>query len=118
MKLFFQKKLFFSLKSRICSPKTQFSPSSLKFNHFSKSDFPNRILSEFPDHFQPTEFEKIAQLTILNFLAVVPLPQMKIAIPDISDMPARSSDIHPMPVQSSSSLLAGRKEPKPRPKRR
>ncbi len=48
----------------------------------------NRILSEFRDHLQPSGFEKIAQLMTLNFLAVVPLPRMKIAIPDGSDMPA------------------------------
>jgi hypothetical protein len=49
----------------------------------------NRILSEFRDHLQPSGFEKIAQLMTLNFLAVVPLPRMKIAIPDGSDMPAK-----------------------------
>ena len=49
----------------------------------------NRVLSEFRDHLQPSGFEKIAQLMILNFLAVVPLPRMKIAIPDGSDMPAK-----------------------------
>jgi hypothetical protein len=49
----------------------------------------NRILSEFRDHLQPSGFEKIAQLMTLNFLAVVPLPPMKIAIPDGSDMPAK-----------------------------
>jgi hypothetical protein len=49
----------------------------------------NRILSEFRDHLQPSGFEKIAQLMTLNFLAVVHLPQMKVAIPDGSDMPAK-----------------------------
>ena len=49
----------------------------------------NRILSEFRDHLQPAGFEKIAQLMTLNFLTVVPLPQMKIGIPDGSDMPAK-----------------------------
>ena len=49
----------------------------------------NRILSEFRDHLQPSGFEKIAQLMTLNSLAVVPLPRMKIAIPDGSDMPAK-----------------------------
>jgi hypothetical protein len=49
----------------------------------------NHILSEFRDHLQPSGFEKIAQLMTLNILAVVPLPRMKIAIPDGSDMPAK-----------------------------
>lgn len=49
----------------------------------------NRILSEFRDHLPPSGFEKIAQLMILNFLAVVHLPRIKVAIPDGSDMPAK-----------------------------
>ncbi len=62
----------------------------------------NRILSEFRDHLQPLGFEKIAQLMLVNFLAVVPLPQMKIAIPDGSDMPAKCSGF----AKKNASVLA------------
>ena len=63
---------------------------------------PNRILSEFRDHLQPTGFEKIAQLMALNFLAVVHLPRTKIAIPDGSDMPAKCNGF----AKKNASVLA------------
>jgi len=62
----------------------------------------NRILSEFRDHLQPSGFEKIAQLMTLNILAVVPLPRMKIAIPDGSDMPAKCNGF----AKKNASVLA------------
>jgi hypothetical protein len=62
----------------------------------------NRILSEFRDHLQPSGFEKVAQLMTRNFLAVVPLPRMKIAIPDGSDMPAKCNGF----AKKNASVLA------------
>jgi hypothetical protein len=62
----------------------------------------NRILSEFRDHLQSAGFEKIAQLMTLNILAVVPLPRMKIAIPDGSDMPAKCNGF----AKKNASVLA------------
>jgi hypothetical protein len=50
-----------------------------------------RMLSEFRDHLKPSGFEKIAQLLASNFLNVVPLPQVKVTIPDATDMPAHCS---------------------------
>jgi len=47
-----------------------------------------RILSEFRDHLTPSGFGKIAQLLASNFLNVVPLPEVKVTIPDATDMPA------------------------------
>jgi hypothetical protein len=47
-----------------------------------------RMLSEFRDHLTPSGFEKIAQLLASNFLNVVPLPEVKVTIPDATDMPA------------------------------
>jgi hypothetical protein len=47
-----------------------------------------RMLSEFRDHLTPSGFEKIAQLRASNFLNVVPLPEVKVTIPDATDMPA------------------------------
>jgi hypothetical protein len=48
----------------------------------------NHILSDFRDHLKPSGFEKIAQLITLNFLNIVPLPRILVAIPDATDMPA------------------------------
>ena len=62
----------------------------------------NRILSEFRDHLQPSGFEKVAQLMTLNLLAVTPLPEMKIAIPDGSDMPAKCNGF----AKKNASVLA------------
>jgi len=47
-----------------------------------------RMLSEFRDHLTPSGFGKIAQLLTANFLNVVPLPEVKVTIPDATDMPA------------------------------
>ena len=47
-----------------------------------------RMLSEFRDHLKPSGFEKIAQLLTSNFLSVIPLPEVKVAVPDATDMPA------------------------------
>ena len=47
-----------------------------------------RMLSEFRDHLKPSGFEKIAYLLASNFLNVVPLPEVKVTIPDATDMPA------------------------------
>lgn len=50
-----------------------------------------RMLSEFRDHLKPSGFEKISQLLASNFLNVVPLPEIKVTIPDATDMPANCS---------------------------
>ena len=50
-----------------------------------------RMLSEFRDHLNPSGFGKIAQLLASNFLNVVPLPEVKVTIPDATDMPAHCS---------------------------
>jgi len=47
-----------------------------------------RMLSEFRDHLKPSGFGKIAQLLTSNFLNVIPLPEIKVAVPDATDMPA------------------------------
>jgi len=47
-----------------------------------------RMLSEFRDHLKPSGFEKIAQLLTSNFLNVIPLSEIKVAVPDATDMPA------------------------------
>jgi len=49
------------------------------------------MLSEFRDHLSPSGFGKIAQLLASNFLKVVPLPEIKVTIPDATDMPANCS---------------------------
>ena len=49
---------------------------------------PKRMLSEFRDHLKPSGFEKIAQLIAANFLNMIPLPDLHVAIPDATDMPA------------------------------
>jgi hypothetical protein len=49
------------------------------------------MLSEFRDHLSPSGFGKIAQLLASNFLKVVPLPEIKVTIPDATDMPAHCS---------------------------
>jgi hypothetical protein len=48
----------------------------------------NHILSDFRDYLNPFGFEKIAQLITLNFLNVIPLPSILVAVPDATDMPA------------------------------
>jgi hypothetical protein len=52
---------------------------------------PKRMLSEFREHLKPSGFEKIAQLITSNFLEVTPLPDIKVGIPDATDMPANCS---------------------------
>jgi hypothetical protein len=52
---------------------------------------PKRMLSEFRDYLKPSGFEKIAQLIAANFLNVVSLPDLHVAIPDATDMPANCS---------------------------
>ena len=49
------------------------------------------MLSEFRDHLKPTGFEKIAQLIAVNFLNTLSLPDLHVAIPDATDMPANCS---------------------------
>jgi Transposase domain (DUF772) len=56
-----------------------------------KSTPPKRMLSEFREHLKPSGFEKIAQLITANFLSVIPLPAVKVGIPDATDMPANCS---------------------------
>jgi hypothetical protein len=56
-----------------------------------KSTPPKRMLSEFRDHLKPSGFEKIAHLIAANFLNMVPLPDLHVAIPDATDMPANCS---------------------------
>ena len=46
------------------------------------------MLSEFRDHLKPAGFEKIAQLIAANFLNTLSLPDLHVAIPDATDMPA------------------------------
>jgi hypothetical protein len=48
----------------------------------------NHILSDFRDHLNPFGFEKIAQLITLNFLNIISLPSILVAVPDATDMPA------------------------------
>ena len=49
------------------------------------------MLSEFRDHLKPSGFEKIAHLIAANFLNMIPLPDLHVAIPDATDMPANCS---------------------------
>ena len=56
-----------------------------------KATPPKRMLSEFRDHFKPSGFEKIAHLIAANFLNMIPLPDLHVAIPDATDMPANCS---------------------------
>ena len=56
-----------------------------------KSTPPKRMLSEFRDHLKPSGFEKIAHLIAANFLNLIPLPDLHVAIPDATDMPAHCS---------------------------
>jgi hypothetical protein len=49
------------------------------------------MLSESRDHLKPTGFEKIAQLIAANFLNTLSLPDLHVAIPDATDMPANCS---------------------------
>lgn len=56
-----------------------------------KSTPPKRMLSEFRDHLKPSGFEKIAHLIAVNFLNLIPLPDLHVAIPDATDMPANCS---------------------------
>jgi hypothetical protein len=48
----------------------------------------NHILSDFRDYLKPSGFEKVAQMITLNFLKVVPLPNLCVGVPDATDMPA------------------------------
>jgi hypothetical protein len=58
----------------------------------SKKFIPSRrMLSEFREHLKPSGFEEIAQLITANFLSVIPLPVIKVGIPDATDMPASCS---------------------------
>jgi hypothetical protein len=56
-----------------------------------KSTPPKRMLSEFRDHLKPSGFEKIAHWIAANFLNMIPLPDLHVAIPDATDMPANCS---------------------------
>ena len=56
-----------------------------------KSTPPKRMLSEFRDHLKPSGFEKIAHWIAANFLKVISLPDLHVAIPDATDMPAHCS---------------------------
>lgn len=56
-----------------------------------KSTPPKRMLSEFRDHLNPSGFEKVAHLIAANFLNMIPLPDLHVAIPDATDMPANCS---------------------------
>ncbi len=49
------------------------------------------MLSEFRDHLKPSGFEKITQLIAANLLNVISLPDVHVAIPDATDMPANCS---------------------------
>jgi len=81
-----------------------------------------RMLSEFRDHLNPSGFEKIAQLLTSNFLNVIALPEIKVAIPDATDMPANcsgftkknASALGNVNVQSSTQPLEPQKASGPR----
>lgn len=47
-----------------------------------------RMLSEFRDHLKPPGFGTIAQLLTSNFLNVIPLPEIKVAVSEPTYMPA------------------------------
>jgi len=47
-----------------------------------------RMLSEFRDQLKASGFEKIAQLITATFLRTISLPEVTVAIPDATDMPA------------------------------
>lgn len=49
------------------------------------------MLSEFRNHLKSTGFEKIAGLMTANFLNMFSLPDLRVAIPDATDMPANCS---------------------------
>lgn len=49
------------------------------------------MLSEFRNHLKSTGFEKIAELMAANFLNMFSLPDLRVAIPDATDMPAKCS---------------------------
>lgn len=49
------------------------------------------MLSEFRDYLKPSGFEKITQLITENLLNVISLPDVHVAIPDATDMPANCS---------------------------
>jgi len=71
--------------------KTRRSFRDFCFFKNKKSTPPKRMLSEFRDHLKPSGFEKIAHLIAANFLNMVPLPDLHVAIPDATDMPANCS---------------------------
>jgi hypothetical protein len=52
---------------------------------------PQRMLSEFCKHLELSGLEKIAQLITSNFLNVIPLPAIKVGIPDATDTAANCS---------------------------
>lgn len=60
------------------------------FCHFkNKESVPvKRVLSEFRNYLKPHGFEEISRLMTLSFLNTIPLPGMKAAVPDATDMPA------------------------------
>ena len=49
------------------------------------------MLSEFRNHLKSTGFEKIAELMVANFLNMFSLPDLRVAIPDATDIPAKCS---------------------------
>jgi len=71
--------------------KTRRSFRDFCFFKNKKSTPPKRMLSEFRDHLKPSGFEKIAHLIAANFLNMIPLPDLHVAIPDATDMPANCS---------------------------
>ncbi len=52
---------------------------------------PKRMLSEFRDYLKPSGFEIITQLITENLLNVISLPDVHVAIPNATDMPANCS---------------------------
>ena len=63
------------------------------FCRFKNKDFTptNRMLSEFRNYLKPFGFARITRFITLTFLNTVKLPNIKIAVPDATDMPANCS---------------------------
>jgi hypothetical protein len=82
-----------------------------------KSTPPKRMLSEFREHLKPSGFEKIAQLITANFLSVIPLPAVKVGIPDATDMPANCSGFAKKNADARAIVNAQRNTPRKGPQK-
>ena len=75
------------------------------------------MLSEFREHLKPSGFEEIAQLITANFLSVIPLPVIKVAIPDATDMPANCSGFAKKNADAQTIVKAKRNTPRKGPQK-